>query len=90
MPPRVQQPISHLPQSSQIAGHCMVVLELLQNVVQPSADLAHPSVKTSTQLLLDLCELGMHPLGLRHAPELEPALTACDGFWRNGGHSLDR
>ena len=35
----------------------MVVVEPLQNLVQPSADLTHSSVKTPTQLLLDLCEL---------------------------------
>ena len=56
----------------------MVVIEPLQNLVQPSADLTHLAVKTPTQLLLDLCELGMHPLGHRHAPELEPTLAACD------------
>jgi tetratricopeptide (TPR) repeat protein len=40
-----------------------VVIEPLQNLVQPSADFTHPTVKTPTQLLLDLRELGMHPLG---------------------------
>jgi hypothetical protein len=56
----------------------MVVIEPLQNLVQPSANLTHPAMKTPTQLLLDLGKLGMHPLGHRHAPQLEPATAACD------------
>ena len=37
-------------------------------------------MKTPTQLLLDLCELGVHPLGHRHAPELEPTLATCEAL----------
>jgi hypothetical protein len=77
------------PQSSQITGHRMVVIEPLHNLVQPYANLTHSFVKTPTQLLLDLCELGMHLLGHRHAPELKPALATCDATYRPQGKILN-
>src|ERR1700687_2879709 len=77
-PPRMQQPIPHRPQSPQIAGHRMVVIKPLQHLVQPATDLARSVVKPPTQLLLDLCQLGMHPLSHRHALQLEPAVATCD------------
>jgi len=78
-PPAVQQPIPHGPKSPQITRHCVVVIKPLQYLVQPAADLARSVMEPPTQHLLDLCKLAVHPLGHRHALELEPAVTARDG-----------
>ena len=75
-PPAMQQPIPHRPKSPQVAGHCMVVIEPLQHLVQPTADLARSVMEPPTKQQLDLCELAVHPLGHCHALELEPAVAA--------------
>jgi hypothetical protein len=77
-PPAVQQPIPHRPQSPQIAGHRMVVIEPLQHPVRPTADIARPVMEPPTKQPLDLRELAVHPLGHCHAPQLESAVAARD------------
>ena len=71
------QPLQPMPEDvhrSKISGHSVVSIVTLQDAPQPCPDLLQRLVHPAAQRLLNLLQLGHHPLVRRLSPDREPAL----------------